>query len=212
MVAVAPDKVEGEVVARVNRMTSDYKYPAHEISSLQSKAVKAASQVLERDGVEGLNLKAIATAAGIGVASMYHYFKNKDEILIQVALSGYEDLERDLLGGQPDGQPAREEAGRAFFDFAARRPALFAVMSDESLMARHQSLREAYFRTFRVYEAAVLRDERIPIAHRQNVAYALCVFGRGLAAMMASHPNGALPPDVAARLEAGVRYLLDREG
>ncbi len=194
-------------------MRPEYKYAAHEINSLKAKAVRAAAYVLEVEGVERLNLKAIAGEAGIGIASIYHYFKSKDEILLNVALAGYEELRRDIQRAHECGasSSSSRRAGQAFFKFAETRPALFSVMCNQTLMARYAVLREAHFRMFQAYEAAVLTDERIPEANRSEVAYALCALGRGMAAVMASYPGGVLPADMADKLSAGVRYLIDRE-
>lgn len=196
-------------------MSLAYKHAALEIHSLQARAVKAAAVVLERQGVDGVNLRAIADEAGIGIASMYHYFRSKDEILLHLALMGHEELRRDILRRQacPEfvASPSRG-AGRAFFDFFESRPGLFSVMCSERLGARYPELRAAEHRMFQAYEAALLKDDRLPAPHRQNVAYALWALGRGMAAIRAAYPNGVLPDDINERLTAGVRYLIDRDG
>jgi AcrR family transcriptional regulator len=194
-------------------MTSAYKYPELEINGLQARAMKAAAHVLEINGVDGLNLRAIAAEARIGIASMYHYFKSKDEILLGLALEGFEDLRHDMLRKQAclefAASPSRG-AAKAYFDFIEARPALFSVMCSERLAASYPELRAAEYRMFQTYEAAVVKDDRVAAPYRQNVAYALWALGRGMAAIRGSYPDGVLPPDISLRLAAGVRYLIDR--
>ena len=78
------------------------RYAAHKIDSLQSRALSAGFRVLESEGVENANLRAIADEAGVGVASIYHYFKTKDELLTKMALIGLQDLLDDIRRQRAD--------------------------------------------------------------------------------------------------------------
>ena len=99
---------------------------------------------------------------------------------------------------------------RAFFHFAETRPELFSLMLGEKLLSRHSALREAEYRMFEAYKAAVLRDDRIPAPRRENAAHALWALGRGMAAIIASYPPGHRPPAVMEKLAAGAAWLIDR--
>lgn len=172
--------------------------------------MSAAAYILDTRGIEELNLRAIAEEAGIGIASMYHYFSNKEDILLSLAVMGFESLRRDMLDAQltagallPIGASAA-----AFFNFSESRAELFSLMFNQRLLARHQVLRDAENRTFLTHEAAVQSDPRVPKEHHQSAAYALWALARGMAAIMSSQPDGKLPPDLADRLMAGAGYLL----
>lgn len=192
-------------------MTSKFKYPAHEIGSLKSKALKAAMSILATHGVEELNLRAIAETAGIGIASMYHYFQNKDDLLLNLAIRGFEDLRADIFKyqGDPEYVSPMRGGARAFFAFAQGQPALFSLMFDERLMARHEALREAEHNTFLAYEAAVRADDHIPTQYQDVAAFALWALGRGMVAIMSSYPGGQPPNDVFIKLFAGASYLIN---
>ena len=192
-------------------MTSRFKHPSHEIESLKSKALKAALTILATHGVQELNLRAIAETAGIGIASMYHYFDGKDDLLLNLAIRGFEDLRADILRCQRDPEyvsPMRGGA-RAFFTFAQGQPALFSLMFDEGLMARHAALREAEHNTFLAYEASVLADDQIPKQYQEVAAFALWALGRGMAAILSSYPGAQPPEDVFLKLFAGASYLIN---
>jgi AcrR family transcriptional regulator len=47
--------------------------------------LEAAARILERDGPVAFNTNAVAELAGISVGTLYHYFQNKDAILIAMA-------------------------------------------------------------------------------------------------------------------------------
>jgi AcrR family transcriptional regulator len=185
---------------------------AHEIASVKAKALDAASAILASQGVEELNLRAIAESAGIGISSMYHYFAGKEDLLLSLALRGFEDLRADIdrnrrTGGFPNPMAA---GARAYFGFAETRPALFSVMFSERLLTRHEDLREAEHQTLLAFQATVEADPRFPVDRKADVAVALWALGRGIAAITSSHPGGKLPEDLAAKLQGGLFYLLNR--
>ncbi len=172
--------------------------------------MSAAAHILETRGIEALTLRAIAEAAGIGIASMYHYFSNKEDILLSLAVMGFESLRRDMLDAQP-ASGALSPIGAsaiAFFNFSETRAELFSLMFNPRLLARHEALRDAENRTFQTHESVVQSDPRIPQDHHQSVAYALWALARGMAAIMSSQPDGKLPPELADRLMAGAGYLI----
>ena len=192
-------------------MTRSLRQSAHDVPGVKARALTAAATILAEQGADDLSLRAIAEAAGIGLASIYHYFANKEALLLSLAQMGYEDLRRDIEGSRsvhPSVSPMRAGA-RAFFAFAQSRPSLFSLMCNERLLARHETLREAEHRMFLAYKAAVEADERIPPRHQENAAYALWALGRGMAAIIASHPGGQPPPELLQKLFAGGAYLID---
>lgn len=192
-------------------MTQSAKRVQIEGGGVKARALAAATMLLAEHGADDLSLRAIAETAGIGLASIYHYFENKDELLLSLALLGFADLRRDIVTGQTDpaiGSPMRGSA-RAFFAFAQSRPALFSLMFSERLMTRHRALREAERDALQDYIASVKADDRIPPRHQEDAAYALWALGRGMAAIIASHPGGQAPPELLQRLFAGGAYLIN---
>ena len=181
-------------------------------AGIRGRALDAAAAILAEQGAEALNLRAIAETAGIGLASIYHYFENKEALLVSLALMGLEDLRRDILDYQarPEFLSPMRGGARAFFHFVETRPELFSLMLGEKLLSRHSQLREAEYRMFEAYKAAVLADDRIPEPRRENAAHALWALGRGMAAIIASYPAGQRPPEVMDRLAAGAAWLIDR--
>ncbi len=157
--------------------------------------MSAAAHILETRGIEELNLRAIAEAAGIGIASMYHYFSNKEDILLSLGVMGFESLRRDMLDAQPATEALPIDASAvAFFNFSETRAELFSLMFNPRLLARHEALRDAENKTFLTHEAVVQSDPRIPKEHHQSVAYALWALARGMAAIMSGEVMAEIAP------------------
>lgn len=190
---------------------SGLKRRAHAVRGIRTRALSAAAHILATNGVEELNLRAIAEYAEIGLASIYHYFDGKEALLVSLARSGFEDLRSAMLDGQ--GDPTAESPIHAtalkFFEFAEHQSQLFSLMFNSRMLARYEELRAAEHRTFLVYEQAVLADVRVPAEHRDNAAYALWALGRGMAAMISSHPGGRLPSELFDKLYNGASFLID---
>ncbi|MES2033967.1 MAG: TetR/AcrR family transcriptional regulator [Pseudomonadota bacterium] len=187
------------------------KQPSHEVAGVRARALAAAANILAAQGEEELSLRLIADQAGIGLASIYHYFASKEDLLLSLALAGVEDLRQDILDYQksPEFSSPMRGGARAYFGFARSQPRLFSLMFSERLLARHEVLRDAEYRMFLAYKAAVEADDRIPDRHQENAAYALWALGRGMAAIIASYPSGQIPPELLEKLFAGGAYLID---
>ena len=180
--------------------------------SVRTRALDAAMELLSEKGADALTLRGIARRAGIGAASIYHHFDGRSALLVALALAGFSAMKRDIVAAR-DAVPRRDslEAGsQTFFDFAAARPALFSLMFDSRLLLRHAPLREAEQDIFALFHDLVRRSKRIPARFKMNTAMALWAPGRGVAAMHAAHPSGALPAEDLQRIFRGADYLIDR--
>lgn len=57
--------------------------------STVDRIIRAAALIIEREGYRGLSTNAVAAKAGVGIASVYEYFDDKDDLLVAV-------LEREM--------------------------------------------------------------------------------------------------------------------
>ena len=58
----------------------------------------AAERLVLADGVEALTTRAIATQAGVPVASLYQYFADKEAVLLALAARDMEEMDAQVLG------------------------------------------------------------------------------------------------------------------
>ncbi len=84
---------------------------------MRSRIQSTALDLFDREGFENVSVEEIAQAAGCSVGNIYHYFKSKDELAIQVTDhvdAAYSELERGYLSD--DTHRAREK----LLDFIGR--------------------------------------------------------------------------------------------
>lgn len=118
---------------------------------IRAKIQNTALSLFDREGFENVSVEEIAQAVGCSVGNIYHYFKSKDELAIQVTQMvdrAYAEMEQEYLS---DGDtPAREK----LLDFVGK--ALEISASDEMLY-------KAFIHGLRYPEQAVLQknDKRV---------------------------------------------------
>lgn len=61
------------------------------------KIIRVSARIIEEEGIEAFTTNRIAKRAGVGVASVYEYFENKDAILARVLEHELEELSSRLM-------------------------------------------------------------------------------------------------------------------
>ncbi len=77
---------------------------------MRSRIQTVALDLFDKEGFENVSVEEIAQSAGCSVGNIYHYFKSKDELAIQVTSSvdaAYTELEKDYLADEKT--PARDK-------------------------------------------------------------------------------------------------------
>jgi len=78
-------------------------------SSTRHRILQVSLSLMSQKGVDGTSMRDLAAAAGLNVASLYHYFPSKRELLEAVLVErGY--LPEWDAGPRPDGGPEAESA------------------------------------------------------------------------------------------------------
>ncbi|MGW3249021.1 TetR/AcrR family transcriptional regulator [Streptomyces fungicidicus] len=93
--------------------------------------VTAAQELAEAEGWDAVTTRRLAAAVEYSQPVLYSHFKGKDAIMAAVAVRGCEEFAAELRAATAtaEGTRARLAAvGRAYTDFARRRPALYDVM------------------------------------------------------------------------------------
>lgn len=122
---------------------------------LRRALVAAGLEILERDGVEGLSLRAVARQVQVSHNAPYHHFADKAELLAAVAAAGFDALSESIAHQVAAAQAGNlldglRGVGRGYLQFAAARPAVFRLMFRPELTrpAEHPLLKEAEARAF----------------------------------------------------------------
>lgn len=118
---------------------------------MRARIQSAALTLFNREGFENVSVEEIAQTVGCSVGNIYHYFKSKDELAIQVTHmvdEAYTDLERDYLADTVT--PGRDK----LLNFVGR---------SLEISARDEMLYKAFIHGLRYPEQGVLQksDKRV---------------------------------------------------
>ena len=126
--------------------------------NLKEALLRAALQLIAEKGPAGFTFAEAARFAGVSPAAPYRHFRDRDELMANVALRGFQQFEVALArawdGGRPDALAALDRLGKAYLGFAQAEPAYYSAMFEAGIpMSASPELREAGERAF-----AVLRE------------------------------------------------------
>jgi len=105
-----------------------------EKEALRTRIVEAARDIISEEGLDALSMRAIAERIEYSPATIYLYFRDKNELLGDVVHAGFELLgeyiEAEMVGLGSDPSPTEQHRGlgRAYARFALENTAYFRVM------------------------------------------------------------------------------------
>ena len=139
---------------------------------MRSRIQNVALDLFDRDGFENVAVEQIAQAAGCSVGNIYHYFKSKDELIIQVTSNV--DAQYQLL----------DFVGKSL-DISSKDPALYRSFihglkyPEQAILQDNES--RVYFRVLRELIAACQQEGSIAPHHDPSELVAdLVVMHRGM--------------------------------
>jgi AcrR family transcriptional regulator len=100
--------------------------------NLRDALVGAARQLLSERGVDGFSLSDACRQAGVSTAAPYKHFRDKNEILEEITVQGFNDLGARLVAAVdqagPGTIPGMVAMGHAYVSFAIDETAVFRLM------------------------------------------------------------------------------------
>ena len=126
--------------------------------NLKEALLRAALELIAKKGPAGFTFAEAARWAGVSPAAPYRHFRDRDELLANVALRGFQQFEAALAkawdDGRPDPMTAFDRLGKAYLAFARTEPAYYSAMFEAGIpLDANPELRESGDRAF-----AVLRN------------------------------------------------------
>jgi AcrR family transcriptional regulator len=187
--------------------------------NLKETLIRAALDLIAQKGPSGFTFAEAARFAGVSPAAPYRHFRDRDELLANVALRGFALFEAALAkawnDGQPDPHTAFERLGRVYLDFARTEPAYYSAMFEAGVpLDASQELRDAGDRAFAVIRGAAERlVALVPPAQRPPafmVALHVWALAHGIASLFGRGDAGRrkVPIQPEELLEAGVLVYL----
>lgn len=86
------DNAEGSAKLFSNNVRKGKKMPVHFAS--KEEILKHCRDIVQRKGLQALNMRAVADACGMGLGSLYYYFPSKNELVIATIESVWEEMFR----------------------------------------------------------------------------------------------------------------------
>jgi AcrR family transcriptional regulator len=150
---------------------------------LHDALLKAAEVVLERDGLAGLTLRAVAREAGVSHAAPTHHFGDLTGLVSELAAIGFRRFNAAMAAaGAIDAPPLMKAMARAkaYVAYAQARPGMYGLMfRTERLDMTRPSLHEAAGASFAGLASAVgvglqqqMSDEALTLEHAAAIARA----------------------------------------
>src|SRR6202042_1894571 len=127
--------------------------------NLREALMRAALELIAQKGAAGFTFADAARWAGVSPAAPYRHFRDRDDLLANVALRGFEQFEAALARAWDDGRPdaftALDRLGKAYLEFARAQPAFYSAMFEAGVpVSANPSLRGASERAFAVLRTA----------------------------------------------------------
>jgi AcrR family transcriptional regulator len=191
--------------------------------NLREALIEAALELIAKKGPAGFTFADAARSAGVSSAAPYRHFRDREELIADVARRGFElfadRLEHAWDDGRPEPFTAFENVGRAYLAFARDEPAYYSAMFEAGLSFDDDpALRQASDRSFAVLrQASDALCERLPPEKRPPAlmmslhAWAL---SHGIASLFSRGDGGRrkLPMAPEELLEAGMLIYLQGLG
>ncbi len=178
----------------------------------------AALKLIEEKGPTGFTLSEAAKLAGVTPAAVYRHFEGRDDLIVEIAMRGFETfadlMEHAYATGQPSPLASFEATGRAYLAFAQRHPGHYVAMFESGIpIDRTPELAHVAQRALDVIETAAAElsrtippDKRPPpqmfSAHVRALSHGVVeLFARGA-------PGAGSPFQPEDLLEAGIGIYL----
>ncbi|QOZ78259.1 TetR/AcrR family transcriptional regulator [Bradyrhizobium sp. CCBAU 53351] len=164
----APKRTTSTAASRTSRRTASAKAetPYHH-GALRDALLQAAERVLERDGLAGLTLRAVAREAGVSHAAPTHHFGDLTGLLSELAAVGFRQFNAAMASSSDAASTPLERAlarPKAYVAYAQAHPGMYGIMfRTERLDYSRPSLHEAAEASFAGLANAIgaMRQEQI---------------------------------------------------
>jgi len=97
------------------------------MSDVRTRIAGAAHDLFLEEGIDGVSMRKVAERVGVTAPAIYRYFRDKDELLHEIVVSGMNTLQEylkpALAGEDPLGR--LRQLSEAYLDFALEQPRYF---------------------------------------------------------------------------------------
>lgn len=181
-------------------------------ANLKQDLLKAAERCIDEGGPGALSLRKLAKDVGVTTMATYHHFANKKDLLVQVAINGFNDLEQRIAKASENGETSAEvveKVMQAYYKFAReRRHAYHLMFGQEMAEARHSipELKQAAQQGFYVF-ARIVKSHMDKNGHELNLEAGGMCFWAILHGRVSLAEEGTILDE--AKTDGKVKNLID---
>lgn len=195
-------------------MSNDAYHHGH----LREALIKAASQQIEAEGAQALNLSKLARQLEVSQPAVYRHFANKQALILCLAEQGFEQLTQSVNAAAPaeltDAYETIQAIAKAYVSFVAKQTELARLMfslkervTNPELYAKSKQAAAPVYRLADVFQQhSLLRSTDVPQTVR--IIWA-SIHGLAVLLMDGQMPQVQTPEDIDQQIEATARVLSD---
>jgi AcrR family transcriptional regulator len=122
---------------------------------VKNALIQAGVDIITEQGIQNLSMRNAAKRIGVSHTAPYRHFKNKEELLVAIAVKGFEILDHDMDKGvaniDASDPSALVEGGRAYVKFAVSNSNYYRIMFGDYIKDKtlYPEFFGAYDRSFR---------------------------------------------------------------
>ena len=118
---------------------------------VKNAIITAGIDIINEQGVENLSIRNAAKRIGVSHTAPYRHFKNKEDLLVAIAIKGFEILKNNIESAVSkidiSDPSALAEAGRAYIRFAVSNSNYYRIMFGDTIRNKTK-----YPEFFKVYD------------------------------------------------------------
>jgi AcrR family transcriptional regulator len=125
-------------------------------TDVSKRILAEAIRMVYREGPNRVTMRALAEKLGYSVATIYLYFRSKEDLLLEIALHGFDALAEAVepAAAIEDPRQAVSEASRRYIRFGLEKPELYRLMFQDLEVSSFAKLsserRDRYLRAWDV--------------------------------------------------------------
>jgi AcrR family transcriptional regulator len=169
-----------------------------------AKLLDVAERIVERDGVDALSVRGVATEAGTTTRAVYTLFGSKDGLVVALGNRAFALLGAAIEALATTGDPDADlvEAGLVFRRFAVDHPSLFSIAVQRTATPPHvaSGFKQAAGEALEALRARVARVASAGLLSRRGTDEATVEFHALCEGLAAVELRGILAPSSAERI------------
>lgn len=120
---------------------------------VKNSIISAGIDIITEQGIENLSIRNAAKRIGVSHTAPYRHFKNKEELLVAIAVKGFDILDEDMekaMSNACASDRAIVELGRAYIRFAVSNSNYYRIMFGDHIRNKtdYPDFFKAYDRSF----------------------------------------------------------------